>query len=385
MSFQRPLAIASALILGAGFAAPAAATATTPQPAMHASVTSAPTSRIVGGTLVDQSANPTHWFVMLNPVIVQQPFLCGGTAISSHWIVTAAHCVVGQSGADRTASRAFVNPSPENSGAAFSWGGVHVNPAYDGNTQQNDIALIKITGTMPTSGLAYSESTSGPLEGTHVSAFGFGRTSDGGSISQRLLSADLVDLAGVDGDCGEYGAGYDPATMLCAGRVAGGVDSCQGDSGGPLVGWAGRSTLVGIVSWGSGCAKSKFPGVYSRVSTFATWIKTTTGIVGNVAPVTGASAPHLTVKHLCGSSTCKIKKHKSLKLTLANTGGGSAQFRITSSKVNISAKSGSLAAFHSTTRVIKAQSTKPKCGRVKVFSGSHLLASYKLSLNGGKC
>ena len=59
--------------------------------------------------------------------------------------------------------------------------------------------------------------------------------------------------------------------MICAGRGVG-QDACQGDSGGPLVKKDGDThTLIGIVSWGIGCATH--PGVYSRVSAGLEWMK----------------------------------------------------------------------------------------------------------------
>ncbi|CAG5124149.1 unnamed protein product [Candidula unifasciata] len=61
--------------------------------------------------------------------------------------------------------------------------------------------------------------------------------------------------------------------MLCAGNLTGGTDSCDGDSGGPLVcKISGAYTVVGITSWGRGCALANMPGVYARVSTFISWI-----------------------------------------------------------------------------------------------------------------
>lgn len=55
-------------------------------------------------------------------------------------------------------------------------------------------------------------------------------------------------------------------------------DACQGDSGGPLIQRGDSSngsqdTIVGIVSWGIGCASPIFPGVYSRTSSAYSWIK----------------------------------------------------------------------------------------------------------------
>jgi trypsin len=58
--------------------------------------------------------------------------------------------------------------------------------------------------------------------------------------------------------------------MFCAGCKNKLCDSCQGDSGGPL--FANRK-LMGVVSWGYGCAMKDFPGVYTKVAKFRKWIR----------------------------------------------------------------------------------------------------------------
>ena len=85
-----------------------------------------------------------------------------------------------------------------------------------------------------------------------------------------------------DGQCGELLAneGYEivDSDMICAGDTArGGKDSCQGDSGGPLFQKIDNAYVqIGIVSWGLGCARDGYPGVYTQISAFRAQIRKAT-------------------------------------------------------------------------------------------------------------
>ncbi|XP_014668923.1 PREDICTED: trypsin alpha-3-like [Priapulus caudatus] len=105
--------------------------------------------------------------------------------------------------------------------------------------------------------------------GTLMQASGFGTTSSGGYLSYRLRYVNIPRVSRAD--CvAAYGESEIKKGMLCAGEA--GIDSCQGDSGGPLE-CSGR--LCGVVSWGYGCGSASYPGVYTRVASFNTWITNT--------------------------------------------------------------------------------------------------------------
>jgi hypothetical protein len=82
------------------------------------------------------------------------------------------------------------------------------------------------------------------------------------------------------------------AGQICAGYDGGAHDSCQGDSGGPLVtrDSEGCPYQVGVVSWGIGCARAKYYGVYTRLSAEADWIRQYVPVL-NAAAATSVPSP----------------------------------------------------------------------------------------------
>ena len=109
---------------------------------------------------------------------------------------------------------------------------------------------------------------------------GWGLLSSSGPAAHTLQEVNLTTISSQQ--CrNSYGYNRITDSMICA--QSSGKDSCQGDSGGPLavLGDDGRYSQVGIVSWGRGCAKSAYPGVYTRITALRGWIETTVTGVNN--------------------------------------------------------------------------------------------------------
>jgi secreted trypsin-like serine protease len=105
---------------------------------------------------------------------------------------------------------------------------------------------------------------------------GWGQTREGALKQERRLHYATVPTVS-DAKCAkEYEKAHVKlvaAESICAAKR--GVDTCQGDSGGPMVGkdTKGEWVQIGIVSWGLGCAREAYPGVYTQISAFRAEIR----------------------------------------------------------------------------------------------------------------
>ncbi len=224
--------------------------------------------RIVGGitTTIDQ----VPWQVAVLP----SGNLCGGTLLTTQWVVTAAHCMAGEVPGTVKVHSGLSTLASMTAGNEIAVDEIIVHPAYSPTTEENDLALLHLVTPAAGTPIKLFTDAAGPSAGTAATISGWGTTSFQGSVSDQLRVAGVSVLSGPSGACGSYGTDYKPNVMLCAGAIAGGIDTCQGDSGGPLViDVAGQPKLAGITSFGNGCAQAAFPGVYTRVSTFAGWIE----------------------------------------------------------------------------------------------------------------
>lgn len=216
---------------------------------------------IVGGTRAS-IADHSYMVFLASPDGFQ---FCGGTLVDDNKVLTAAHCLTDKEPADLVVV-AGREDKDSDAGVVAPVRAIWTHPDYQNVRSGSDVAVLTLGQRLPYENLpvAGAEDTDAYQAGQPGLVLGWGRTAMDGPSSRFLLKATVPLVA--DADCTTSYSAYQPASMVCAGVPEGGVDSCQGDSGGPLI---VGSRLVGITSWGEGCAMAGKPGVYTRVAAYA--------------------------------------------------------------------------------------------------------------------
>ncbi|XP_077648740.1 coagulation factor XI isoform X5 [Urocitellus parryii] len=232
--------------------------------------------RIVGGTASVQGEWP--WQVTLHVMLPIQRHLCGGSIIGNQWILTAAHCFYGiESPKILRVYSGIVNQSEIKEGSSFF--GVQeiiIHDQYEMAESGYDIALLKLETT-----INYTDSQRPiclPSKGDRnviytdcwVTGWGYRKLRD--KIQNTLQKAKIPLVS--NEECQTRYRGHKITNkMICAGYQEGGKDACKGDSGGPLSCKHNEVWhLVGITSWGEGCAQRERPGIYTNVAKYLDWI-----------------------------------------------------------------------------------------------------------------
>ncbi|OFW52480.1 MAG: hypothetical protein A2V75_04450, partial [Actinobacteria bacterium RBG_16_70_17] len=248
-------------------------------PSSQASGDPSPGPRIVGGTEVDPPGKYPFMVALVDhggDAWADQ--FCGGSLISPEWVLTAAHCVVGETAStiDLIIGRHDLD---SDEGERIPARRIIRHAAYDDFSMANDIALIRLMTPVTYAPVLLPADGSLEAAGTMLTVTGWGDTESVPKWPTELREVQLPVVG--DADCLEAYAGYGnppAALMLCAGAT--GMDSCQGDSGGPLfAAGADGFTQVGVVSSGEGCGLPGFPGKNTSVAAFTTWITNQSGVV----------------------------------------------------------------------------------------------------------
>jgi len=232
-------------------------------------------ARIVNGNETLPGAYP--WAIGIQFV---DKLYCGGTLVNARFVITAAHCVKGIS---RSRIKLIIgdhdrriNESRQETRYIQQ---VFIRPDFEKATFNNDIALILMDREVQFSNSVRPvclPNTDRSYNGQDTTVLGWGKLSEGG-LPAKLLQEATVPIM-TQRKCRhetKYRTKEITENMICAGYDNGIIDACQGDSGGPMV-WRGSAdqpfTQIGIVSWGQGCARAGYPGVYTRIGRYIEWI-----------------------------------------------------------------------------------------------------------------
>lgn len=223
-------------------------------------------SKIINGTVV--SVNDDEWRFIVSLKYNGNAY-CGGSLVAPNWVLTAAHCLYGYT--PDAYDSVGVGSYNLNTMTEYGVKQFIIHPSYNPTTMDNDIGLIELDkSALNVATIPYDISSSLAVD-TQTKVAGWG------TMTANIYDApdDLMEALTpiVDFDQCNSSSVYQGAltnNMLCAGYWVSTRDSCQGDSGGPLM---VDNKLVGIVSWGNGCAVDGYPGVYTKVQNYTSWIE----------------------------------------------------------------------------------------------------------------
>lgn len=234
--------------------------------------------RIVGGTTVASPSTEAPFIVQINDY-------CGASLVAAKWVLTAGHCVEElltkpSSALLRTVDGKFLAIKRAILYPKFSY-----LPTPMGTVINNDYALLELVNPVDFKATIARpiklatpqfEAQGGQKTGVMTTVYGYGLTNENAMEGSDILLKVTLPIVSREEATVKEAYPVEAATdaVIFAGFKVGGKDACQGDSGGPLTvtDANNQKVLIGVVSWGEGCARPNKYGVYSKVSKAAEWV-----------------------------------------------------------------------------------------------------------------
>ena len=251
--------------------------------------------RIIGGVESSNGDWPSMAAIAYAPDTVSSLYqrqFCGGNLIGEKWVLSAAHCFYRESGVsgnwvlmDASDIRVVLGVTDlSESAEELIVTNIIIRQGYDPADagSPNDIALLELAQvsshpTMPVTENYVSSGTTATVIGWGAKAYDTFRQ-ESSDYPVKLNEVDVPVVSNSTCNSLQSYNGTIVDSMLCAGLEEGGKDSCAGDSGGPLmVEENGQYRQAGVVSFGAGCAVENYYGVYTRTSSFLSWIESYIG------------------------------------------------------------------------------------------------------------
>jgi len=232
----------------------------------------------------EDASFPIPWQALIKRPLDLEGIYCGATILDSKTLLSAAHCFlpVGRRSINTWIRVGFLEKYSgiqERVGAQLIW---NTYPGFEYNDYDNDFVILKLNkplelndnvqpACLPPSNYLQENSTE-----SICFTSGWGLLKEGGNLADKLQFVRVPTVTQTDCKDAYHPEHTITSSMICAGYPEGGKDACTNDSGGPLVCYNrnnGKAILVGVVSWGTGCARPNKFGVYGRVTHVLDWIK----------------------------------------------------------------------------------------------------------------
>ncbi|XP_044143543.1 coagulation factor X-like [Bufo gargarizans] len=233
-----------------------------------------PIERIVGGT--DCKFGECPWQAVLFSED-DEPF-CGGTILSSQFILTAAHCM-NQTKYFKVIVGEINTREKDGTESVHKVDKIIIHPKFVRLTYDFDIAVVKLKDAINFTVNIIPACLPDPdfaeqvlMNERQAMVSGFGRLHERGLQATKLQMLHVPYISRQT--CKESSKFTITENMFCAGYDKEVKDACQGDSGGPHVTpYKDTYFVTGIVSWGEGCAQQGKYGVYTKVSKLNKWLR----------------------------------------------------------------------------------------------------------------